>query len=208
MKTSWRYLCKTCWRRVEDAFKTSWRRLEDVLKTFLQDAVKAFWRRLEKVLARRLEDVLKMSWGRLQNVLKTSWRCLENVFKTYGQGEYIGLEQDVLKTSWRRLLKTYGQGEDVRLAKDVLKTSWRCLLKTKTKDVLKMSSEDEDERRLEDAFRTSSSRRIFGGVYDRLHDFLEKKKSYFYSSLIFDRNVLPLLLWFISQIRLDERLIG
>ena len=30
-------------------------------------------------------------------------------------------------------------------------------------DVLKMSSEDEDERRLQDIFKISSSRRMFGG---------------------------------------------
>ena len=190
---------------LQDVLKMSWRCTEDVSARHREGVLKTSWKRLGKTSWRCLEDVLRTSSKRLEDVLA---RRLENVFKTYGQGEYIGLDQDVLKTSWRRLLKTYGQGEDFRLAKDVLKTSWRCLLKTKTKDVLKMSSEDEDERRLEDAFRTSSSRRIFGGVYDRLHDFLEKKKSYFYSSLIFDRNVLPLLLWFISQIRLDERLIG
>ena len=43
----------------------------------------------------------------------------------YGQDEYIGLDQDVLKTS----------------------------------------SEDEDERRLQDVFKTSSSRRMFAGLY-------------------------------------------
>ena len=91
MKTSWRYL--------EDAFKTSWRRLEDVLRTLLQDVLKTSWRRLEdafKTSWRRLEDVLKTSW---QDVLKMSWRRLENVLKTYGQDEYIALDQDVLKTS-------------------------------------------------------------------------------------------------------------
>ena len=50
-------------------------------------------------------------------VLKTSWRCLEDVFarrledvlKTYSQDEYIGLDQDVLKTSSEdvRLRRTY-----------------------------------------------------------------------------------------------------
>ena len=77
LKTSWRYLCKTSWRCLEDVFKTSWSRLEDVLKTFLQDDLKTSWKRVEDVLARRLEDV----------------------WKTCGQGEYIGLDQDVF---WRR----------------------------------------------------------------------------------------------------------
>ena len=96
LKMSWRRFCKTSWRRLEDVlarrledvFRTSWRRIEDVLKTFLQDVLKTFGRRLEDVLARRLED---------------------------GQDEYIDLDQDVLKTSWRRLLKTK--------TKDVFKTS-------------------------------------------------------------------------------------
>ena len=69
----------------------------------------------------RLNNVLKTS---LQDDLKTSSKSLE----------------DVLKMSWRRLLKTYESGEFVGLDKDVLKMSWRRLLKTKTKDVFKMSS--------------------------------------------------------------------
>ena len=63
------------WRCLEDVLKTSWRCLEDALKKFLQD------------------------------VLKTPWKCLEDVLKTYDQGEYIGLDQGVLKMSWRRLMK-------------------------------------------------------------------------------------------------------
>ena len=77
LETSWRYLCKR-----------SWRRLEDVLKTFLQDVLKTSWRCLEDVFARRLEDVF---WRRKAKanifVLKTSWRRLlktktKDVFKT------------------------------------------------------------------------------------------------------------------------------
>ena len=82
---------------------------------------------------------------RLQNVLKifsrriweTSSRRLENVSKTYGQGEYIGLDQDVLKTS----------SEDLWLIR-IYSFSSRRLLKMKTKDV----------------FKTSSSRRMFAGI--------------------------------------------
>ena len=60
--------------------------------------------------------------------MKTSWRCLEDVFargledvfKTYGQDEYIGLDQKVLKTSWRSkakvnifvLIKTSSEDDD------------------------------------------------------------------------------------------------
>ena len=75
--------------------KSSSKRLEDVFATRLEDVLKTSSKRLETVLARRLEDILK-----------TSSKCLENVFKTSGQDEYIGLDQDVLKTSWRHLLKT------------------------------------------------------------------------------------------------------
>ena len=46
-------------------------------------------------------------------------------------------------------------------------------------------------------------------MYNRLYNFLEKKKkkSYFHFNLIFVRNTQPLMLWFISQIKLDMRLI-
>ena len=103
--------------------------------------MKTFWRRLEDILARRLEDVLKTF---LQDVLKTSWRCLgktsrrrlEEVLKTYGQDEFIGLDQDALKTS----SEDVRLGEHIRLDQYVLKTFSRRLLKTKTKDVFKTSS--------------------------------------------------------------------
>ena len=45
---------------------------------------------------RRLQDVLKTCF---QYVLKKSWNCLEDVLKTYDQDEYIGFDQDALKTS-------------------------------------------------------------------------------------------------------------
>ena len=62
-----------------------------------------FWRRFCKTYGRRLENVLRTYW---QDVLKTSWKLLEDVLKMYGQGEHIRLDQDVLKTSSRCLLKT------------------------------------------------------------------------------------------------------
>ena len=101
-------------------------RLEDVLRC------------LEDVF----QDVLKTFWRRLQNALKTSWRCLEDVFARR--------LEDVLKTSWRRL-------EDVlktswRRLENVLKTSWRRIAKTNILVLTKTSSEDEDERRLQDVF--------------------------------------------------------
>ena len=95
--------------------------------------LKTSWRCLEDVFARRLEDVLKTSWRRLG---KTSWKRLEDVLKTYGQDEYIGLDQDVLKTSsddvWLRQIYSSWSRR--------LNLFWRRLLKTKTKDVLKTSS--------------------------------------------------------------------
>ena len=88
--------------------------------------------RLANILKIPLQEVLKKF---LQDVLKTSWKLLEDVFRMYSQDEDIDLDQDFLKTSWRRLLKTYDYGECIRLDQDVLKTTWRCFLKTKTKDV-------------------------------------------------------------------------
>ena len=75
----------------------------------LEDVLKMSWRRFCKTSWRRLEDVLKTSWRRLEDVLKTSWKRLEDVLKTYSQDEYIGLDQDVLKTSSEdvRLRRTY-----------------------------------------------------------------------------------------------------
>ena len=121
-------------------------RLENILKISLQEVLKTSWRCLEDAFARRLEDVLKMSWRRLG---KTSWRCLEDVFKT----------------SWRRiaetniLVLTKTSSEDVRLRR--IYSSWSKRLE----DVLKTFSEYEDERRLQDVLRTSSSRRMFGGSF-------------------------------------------
>ena len=119
LKTSWRYLCKTSSKRLEDILKMPWRRF------------------------------CMTSWRRLENVFKASWKYLEDVLKTYRQDEYIGLDQDVLKTS----------SEDVRLRRTY--SSWSRRLE----DVFKTSSEDEDERRLQDVFKTSSSRRMFAGKY-------------------------------------------
>ena len=110
LKMSSRRICETSWRRFEDVLA---RRLEDVLKTS--------WKRLEDVLARRLEDVLK-----------TSWKRLEDVLKTYSQDEYIGLDQDVLKTSsedvWlRRIYSSWSRRLEDGFWRQRRKTSSRCL---------------------------------------------------------------------------------
>ena len=73
MKASWRHLCKTSWRCLEDVLNTSSKRLEDVLKM----SWRCFWRRLEKVLKTFLQDVLKKSWRRFEDILA---RRLEDVF--------------------------------------------------------------------------------------------------------------------------------
>ena len=119
-----------CDHKVRYVSETRWIRLEHVLTgTVSLDDMS--WKRLGDIFVRRLEDVLKTSWRHLRDFLKTSW-------------------QDVLKTSWKRLegvLKTYDHNEYIRVDQDVLKMSWRRLLKTKTKDVFKTSS-----KRLQDIF--------------------------------------------------------
>ena len=102
------------------------------------------WKRLEDIFAGSLEDALKTSWRRLQNVLKMSWRHLEDVLKTYGQEKYIGLDQDVLKTSsedvfWRRRAKA-----NIFV---LIKTSWRCL-----QDVFWRRKRKTSSRRLQEVF--------------------------------------------------------
>ena len=89
---------------------------------------KRSWRYLD-VFGRRIEDDWKTSWRRYG---KMSWRRLEDVSKTSGQDEYIGLDQDVLKTS----------SGDLWLIRIYLFSS----------------------RRLQDVFKTSSSRRMFAGI--------------------------------------------
>ena len=123
-------------------FSEVWpRQIVDLGKQFnLMKRLEKVWRHIWKTSSKRLGDVLKTSWKRLEDVmarrlgdvLKTSWKRLEAVLKTYGQDQYISLDQDVLKTSseylWVR--RTY--------------SSW--------------------SRRLQDAFKTSSSRRMFVGM--------------------------------------------
>ena len=98
----------------------SWISLEDVLKTSWQDVLKTSWRCLEDVFAIRLEDVLKTSW---QDSLKTSWKRLENVLKTSWRRMTKTIMLVLIKVFWKRLLKTYELGEYIRLDQDVLKKS-------------------------------------------------------------------------------------
>ena len=130
LKTSW---SKAFWRWIEDAFKMFWRSLEDVLKKFLQGI---------------LEHVLKTSWRYLGNM---AWRCLADVLKTswkLPEHAFAALYEDIwprrIYWSWSRLLedvlKTYDSGKYIRLDQDILKTS----------------SDEEDERFLQDTFVKTS----------------------------------------------------
>ena len=97
LKTSWRHLYKTFWRCLEDVFKTT----SNVLKMSWRRFCKTSWRCLEDIFARRLEDVLKMSCKRLEDVWlrQIYWSWQRRFLKTYDLGEYIYLDQDILKTS-------------------------------------------------------------------------------------------------------------
>ena len=130
---------------------TSWRRLEDGLKTFLQD------------------------------VLKTPWKRLEEVLKTYSQDEYIGLDQDVLKTCSEdvRLRSTYSSWS--RCLKDVFIKTNVCWEKTSCKQMLKTSwrrFENVLRRRLEDILKTSW-RRLWKTYYKHVLKTSWKTKNYY-----------------------------
>ena len=134
---TWWYVLKTSWRYF---CKKSWRCLGDDLNMSSEDVLNTFLQDVFKTFWRRLKDVFAR---RLENVLKTSWKRLEDVLKTYGKDKYIDLDQT---------------SKDVWL--------WRIYLSwsRRLEDVLKASSEDEDERRLQYVFKTSSSRRMFSGI--------------------------------------------
>ena len=101
-----------------------------------------FWEvwRLEEVFARRLEDVLR-------RYCKTSWRRFGKTFwRSMTKTNILVL----ITTSWRRL-------EDAWLRRTC--SSWS----RRYEDGLETSSQDEDEKRLQDVFKTSSSRWMFAG---------------------------------------------
>ena len=96
--TTWQ--TNICWA-LQDFLKMSSKSLEDAFVRRLEDFFTMSWRRVWKTSWRRLENVLKTSW---QDVLKTSWKRLEGVWP---RRKYIGIDQDILKMSWRCLLKIY-----------------------------------------------------------------------------------------------------
>ena len=109
-------------------------------------------------------------WRRLENVSKTSCRCFESVLKSswkHLEDAFARRLEDVLKTSWQDVLKTYDQDEYIGLEdvfwRRMTKANLFALMKT-SYSVLKTSSEDKDERRLQDVLKMSSSRRMFAGI--------------------------------------------
>ena len=101
-------------------------RLQNILKASLQDVLKMSWRRF----CRRLEDVLARG---VEDVLKTSWRCLEDVWPRRIYWSWSRCLEDVF---WRRMTKA----------------NIFVLIKTSRRRPQE-SSEDEDERHLQDVFR-------------------------------------------------------
>ena len=161
--------------RLENVLKTSWSCPEDVLKTSLrclEDVLKTFWRYLEEVFARRLEDVLKTSW---QDVSKTFWKRLEDVWLRRVYWSWSRCLQNVLKTS----------SEDVWV-KWIYSSWWQRL-----EDVLKTSPENEDERRLQGVFKTSSSRWMFAGKSCR-HRFCMAPRDFISTPWYFGWNIFHL----------------
>ena len=102
------------------------------------------------------QDVLKMSWRLFcktpKDVLNTSWKRLEDVWPRRIYCSWSRRICDVLKTS----------SEGVSLRWIYLYWSRRLAY------VLKTFSEDENKRRLQDVFKTSSSRQMFAGETIRM----------------------------------------
>ena len=131
----------------------------------LEDVLKTSWTCFEDIFARRLGDALK-TW----RLGKASWRILEDILKTFLQH----VLKKFSKTSCRRLGKTSSRRlEDVwwrliywswpRRLEDVF---WRCMTKVNSLVLIKKTFfEDEDERRFQDIFKTSSSRGMFAGLF-------------------------------------------
>ena len=134
LKISLQDILNMSWGGLQNVFKTSWRCLEGVFARCLEDV----WKTFERVLARRLQnalDVFKTSSRRFEDILK---RFLKDVLKTSWKTSWR-LFGNFLKKTWKRLeevLKTHGQEEYSGLEQDILKTS----------------SEDKNERQIQDVF--------------------------------------------------------
>ena len=91
------------------------------------------------------------------------WKRLEDIF--------AGSLEDVLKTSWRRLEDALKRSR--RRFEDIwprqIYWSWPRGLE----DVLKTSSEDEDERRIKDVFKMSSLRQMFAAIMAQNWEWVE-----------------------------------
>ena len=112
LKASWRDLCKTSWRCLDNVLKTSSKLLEDVLKMLSRRFCKRSWRRFKDILKTSWQDVserhvevMKTSWRRMTKTnisvwIKTTWRSLEDIFWRHMSKANIFI---LIKTSWRRL---------------------------------------------------------------------------------------------------------
>ena len=104
---------------------------------------------------------LKTSWRRVN---KTSWRHLENVLRTSWR-RMIKLNIFVLiKTSWRCLLKTYAQGKNTRLDQNDLKTYGQGKYICLDQDILRTSWRHLLKSKTRHVFNTSSPRQMFAGL--------------------------------------------
>ena len=156
------------------------RRFEDMLKMSCEVSSKTFWRRVEGVLRgvfkTYLQYVLKTSSKTkncyAEDVLKTFRRRLQDTFPRRLQGVFKASSRRFWKTSWRRLGQTFWRRlEDVSLrricwswSRRLADVFWRRMIKGNILVLIKTSSEDEDQRRLQDVFKTSSPRRMFAGL--------------------------------------------
>ena len=150
---------------------------EDMLKMSCEVSSKTFWRRAEDVLRGvDLQYVLKTSSKTkncyAEDVLKTFRRRLQDTFPRRLQGVFKTSSRRFWKTSWRRLGQTFWRRlEDVSLrricwswSRRLADVFWRLMIKGNILFLIKTSSEDEDQRRLQDVFKTSSPRRMFAGL--------------------------------------------
>ena len=87
-------------------------------------------------------DLCKISWRCLKGVLKTSCRCLEDVLAKGVVNKRRRRLENVLKTSWRRKTKT----------NILVLIFWKYMNNANIFVLIKTSSEDEDERHLQDVF--------------------------------------------------------
>ena len=127
--------------------------------------------------------------------MKTSWRRLEDVLKTYGQDEYVGLDQDVLKTPWTRkakanifvIIKTSSEDENERRHHQD-----ECLLGTSyVNSQLSNSSSSKISTSLQDDPNILTIKKLSQSIYQKFNNKKSEKTSgsdVSYPALISDEN--------------------